>query len=172
MKLDMMITKSGAIIPPSAFKTSGFGAHEGAECHAINDCVVVLKKCMNASELVRAAWALRILSANLIAHLAGECGACDGKCGSCDGECPYSKADFSVDIKIPEEFREIGGIPDDAVLHAEFPEKGGVLLCESTGDPPELWDVPAPMMEGLLAAGVCPASLEMLLKSGEAVYGE
>ena len=172
MKLDMMITKSGAIIPPAAFKTSDFGAHEGAECHAINDCVVVLKKCMSAPELVRAAWALRILSANLMAHLAGECGACDGKCGSCDGGCPYSEADFSVDMQVPEEFREIADIPDDAVLHVEFPEEGGILVCESTGDPPELWDVPAPMMEGLLAAGVCPASLEILLKSGEAVYGE
>ena len=172
MRLDTMITKSGAIIPPAAFKASGFGAHEGAECHAINDCVVVLKKCMNAPELVRAAWALRILSANLIAHLAGECGACDGKCGSCNHECPYSKADYSVDIQLPEEFREIGGIPDDAVIHAEFPEKGGIQFCESTGDPPELWDVPAPMMGDLLAAGVCPASLEILLKSGEAVYGE
>ena len=65
MKLDMMITKSGAIIPPAAFKTSGFGAHEGAECHAINDCVVVLKKCMSAPELVRAAWALRMVENSL-----------------------------------------------------------------------------------------------------------
>ena len=172
MKLDMTTTKNGAIIPPAALRSSGFDPHEGVECHALKDCVVVLKKCMSAPELVRAAWALHMLSANLMAHLAGECGACDGKCGSCDGECPYSESDFSVDMQVPEEFREIGDIPDDAVLHVEFPEEGGILVCESTGDPSELWDVPAPMMGELLAAGVCPASLEILLKSGEAVYGE
>ena len=172
MKLDIVATKTGAIVPPAALMASGFGTHVDAECNTVNDCVVVLKKRMNASELVRAAWALHELSVNLITHLAGECGACDGKCGSCDGECPYSKADFSVDIQIPEEFREIADIPDDAVLHAEFPEGGGILFCESMGDPPGLWDIPAPVMESLLSAGVCPASLEMLLKSGEAVYGE
>ena len=131
------------------------------ECHALNGCVVVLKKCMNASELIRAAWALYELSTDLAAHLAGECGACDGKCG-CDGECPYSKADFSVDMQVPEEFREIADIPDDAVLHVEFPEKG-ILLCESTGDPPELWDVPAPMMEGLLAVAVVDELFKVLM---------
>lgn len=172
MKVDMTTTKNGAIIPPAALKSSGFGPHEGVECNALNGCVVALKKNMNAMELIRAAWALISLASDLTQALTDQCGYCDGKCGSCNHECPYGQTDFSVDMQVPEEFREIADIPDDAVLHAEFPEKGGILLCESTGDPPELWDVPAPMMEGLLAAGVCPASLEMLLKSGEAVYGE
>ena len=172
MKLDMMTTKNGTIIPPAALRASGFGPHEGVECNALNGCVVALKKTMNAMELIRAAWSLYELSTDLVAHLAGECGSCDGKCDSCDGECPYSEEDFSVDMQIPEEFREIADIPDGAVLHVEFPEEGGILLCEGTGDPPELWDVPAPMMAGLLASSICPASLEILLKSGDTVYGE
>ena len=76
-----------------------------------------------------------------------------------------------MDIQIPEEIREIADMSDDAVLHVEFPEDGGVLICESTGEPPELWDVPQPIMEGLLLSGACPATLETLIKSGEAVYG-
>lgn len=171
MKFEKRNTANGINIPPAALRISGFAPQEGAEYHALGDCVVVLKKTMNASELVRAAWALHDLATELMNRLAGRCGGCGGQCGSCDGECPYHWADFAVDSPLSDEARELGGISEHGVVHMEFPENGGVLLAENNGEP-GLWDVPVPIMEGLLASGVCPASLEMPIKSGEAVYGD
>ncbi len=122
-------------------------------------------------ELIRAAWALHNLSAELLTALARECGGCDGLCGSCDGDCPFDSTDFAVDVDLPKEILKLGGVSDDAVLHAEYPGEDGILLRENDGEP-GLWDVPLPLMEGFMAAGVCPASLELLLRSREVVYGK
>ncbi len=170
MKFEKRNTANGITIPPAALKRGGFGPQDGAEYHTLSDCVVVLKKTMNASELIRAAWALINLAAELTGHITRQCEGCEGQCGSCDGECPYHWADFAVDPPLSDEARELGGISEHGVVHMEFPENGGVLVTENNGEP-GLWDVPVPVMEGLLASGVCPASLEVLLKSGEAVYG-
>lgn len=168
MKFEKECILGGVLIPPAAMRLSNFGDHEGAEYHTLKNCVVVLKKSMNALELIRAAWALQNLSAKLCARLVDRCSECDGKCGSCDGDCPYCDADFALDVKLPDEVREVAGISEDAVLHVEYPGKGQILLCEND-DEPGLWDVPAPMMACLLSAGICPAALEELLESGEAV---
>ena len=170
MNIDMKTTKTGINIPPAILEGSGFDPHEGVKVHALSDCVVFLKKCMNAPELIRAAWALFRLSSDMVGALMSRCDGCGGQCGFENTECPYCQADFALDLPIPEEFRELAGLSEDAVLHAEFPEDGTILLRRN-GGAPGLWDVPAPMMEGLLASGVCPGSLEEFLKSGEAVYG-
>lgn len=75
-----------------------------------------------------------------------------------------------MDSPLSDEARELGGISEHGVVHMEFPKSGGVLLAENNGEP-GLWDVPVPIMEGFLASGICPVSLEVLLKSGEVVYG-
>lgn len=158
-------------IPLSTTRRSGIKDGEEVRNYALANAVVVMKKRMTASELIKAAWALHRLSTELCVQLTRQCTKCEGQCGSCDGDCPYSVEDFSLDMEVPEEIREIAGIADDAILHAEFPEEGGILIRENDGEPC-LWDIPTPLMEGFLASGVCPASLEELMRSGEVVYGD
>ena len=158
-------------IPAAAMTISGFDPGEDAQYHTLIGAVVVLRKRMTAAQLIRAAWSLQQLSAELCAHLAGQC--CPGDCGECaDAEqgCPYSALDFTHDIDLPDELLEMAGIPKGAPLHLELED--GEVIISSNRDGPGLWDVPAPMMEGFLAAGICPGELEEKLKTGEIVYGE
>ena len=170
MKFEKGNTANGINIPPAALKLSGFESGEPAEYHTATNVVVVVKKNMTALELIQAVWSLICLSERLTQKLIAQCSSCEGQCGSCDGECPYHWSDFAVDFSLPEDARELGGISERGVTHIEFHEDG-IHICESSGEP-GLWDVPLPVMESLLRSGVCPASLEILLKSGEAVYGE
>lgn len=171
MKFVKTDLSKGLKLPTAALKLGGFQPEEGAECHVLRDAVVVLKRRMNAFELIRAAWSLQQLSTKLCTRLALECGPCEGR-GACDenGGCPYHPLDFALDMDIPEELREMAGIPKDAPVHVELLDDGEFTVSVNH-DGPGLWDVPAPMMQGLLASGVCPASLEDLLESGEMVYG-
>ena len=163
---------NGVSIPSAAMKVSGFVPGEDVRYHTLKGAVVILKKRMNAAELIRAAWALQQLSAELCAHLAAQCFPCDG-CAECGGDgercIAYDPADFAADVDLPDELREKAGIPKDMPLHVEL--ENGKIVVSANRDGPGLWDVPAPMMQGFLAAGICPAGLEELLKTGEIVYG-
>lgn len=75
-----------------------------------------------------------------------------------------------MDVELPSELREKAGIPEGAPLHVEFED--GEVIISTNHDGPGLWDVPAPIMKGFLAAGLCPAGLDDLLKTGEIIYGE
>lgn len=172
MKFEKHNLEEGMKIPVAAFQISGFGQHEAAEYHTLRDAVVVLKKHMSALEIIRAAWSLHELSAMLSSHLALQCFA-DEDCETCskDGEtCPYEALDFALDLDIPDELRERAGIPADAPVHVELLDDGEFTVSVNH-DSPGLWDVPAVFMKGFLAAGICPAALEKLLKGGEIVYG-
>jgi len=173
MKFEKYDLAEGMKIPIAAMQLSGFGAHESAEYYTMKDTVVVLKTKMNALEMIRAAWSLHKLSAMLSSHLALHCFA-DEDCETCskDGEtCPYEALDFALDMDIPDELRELAGIPADAPVHVELLDDGEFTVSVNH-DGPGLWDVPAAFMKGFLAAGICPAALEKLLKGGEIVYGE
>ena len=173
MKFEKKNVSQGVKIPAAAMNISGFDPREGAEYHTLKDAVVVLKKRMNASELVRAAWSLQQLSAKLCTHLAMLCCPCDG-CEECGGDgktChAYDALDFAVNFDIPDELRERAGIPEGAPLHVELLDDGEITISANR-DGPGLWDIPAPMMQGFLAAGICPAGLEDMLETGETVYG-
>lgn len=173
MKFEKFDLAEGMKIPRAALKLSGFGEHEAAEYHTLQDAVVVLKKQMSALELIRAAWSLQRLCAELCTHLALLCDPC-GACAECDKEdgnaCSYSPLDFALDFDIPDELREQAGIPENAPVHVELLEDGEFTVGVNHGDPC-LWDVPAPLMKGLLGAGICPAVLEELLKTGALIYG-
>lgn len=172
MKFEKISPADGVTIPAAALKLSGFTPGEDAEYHTLKDAVVVLKKQMTASEVVRAAWALQQLSAELCVHLAEQCCPCDG-CADCGGLvrcCPYSPLNFAVDIELPDELRELAGIEKDAPLHVELLDDGEISIC-ANHEGPGLWDVPAPMMQGLLAAGLCPAGLEDALEQEDVIYG-
>ena len=62
-------TVRGVHIPPAALALSGFGKEDALEGHAMSDAVVLLRKEMNASELLRAADALKNLATSLCVHL-------------------------------------------------------------------------------------------------------
>lgn len=172
MRFEKYELDEGMKLPAAELRLCGFDLQQTAECHMLKDAAVVLKKQMNASELIRAAWSLRQLSAELFAALAARCLACnDGElCGGAATGCPFDPLDFAADIDVPAELRELAGIEEGVPLHVELLEDGEITIAPNR-DGPCLWDVPAPMMQALLAAGVCPASLESLLKSGDAVYG-
>ena len=157
-------------IPAAAMTVSGFAPGEDAQYHTISGAVVVLKKRMNASELIRAAWSLKQLASELLTELAMQCR--DGDCAECadpDKGCPYNALDFTHDIDLPDELLEMAGIPKNAPLHLEL--EYGEVVISANHDGPGLWDIPAPLMQGFLAAGICPGELEEKLKSGEIVYG-
>jgi len=171
MKFEKHDLAEGMKIPAAAMQLSGFGQHGRAEYYTMPDAVVVLKKNMNALEMIRAAWSLHELCAKLCSHLALCC--CSEDCEACSegGEiCPYDALDFALELDIPDELRERAGIPAGVPVHAEFLDDGEFTISVNH-DGPGLWDVPAPFMKGFLAAGVCPAALEKLLKGGEVVYG-
>ena len=162
----------GMKVPRGGLKLSGFGEHEAAAYHTLQDAVVVLKKQMSALELIRASWSLHQLSAELAVRLAMQCTPRE-RCEECsdDGEsCPYDGLDFALNLDIPEELRERAGIPQDAPVHVELLDDGEFTVSVNH-EGPGLWDVPAPMMQGLLAARICPSALESMLESGEIVYG-
>lgn len=162
---------SSVTIPAAAMTISGFNPGEDAQYHTLNGAVVVLKKQMTAAQLIRAAWALQQLSTELCAHLAGQC--CPDDCSACADEthgCPYNALDFTHEIDLPDELLEMAGIPSGAPLHLELED--GEVIISSNHDGPGLWDMPAPLMKGFLAAGICPGELDEKLKTGELVYGE
>ncbi len=172
MKFEKHDLIDGMKIPVAAMQLSGFGTNEAAEYYTLKDTVVVMKKKMTASELIRAAWSLQQLSAELCTHLAMLCFPHES-CNECseDGEiCPYEALDFALNLDIPDELRERAGIPSDAPVHVELLDDGEFSVSVNRNGP-GLWDVPAPMMQGFLAAGVCPSALEDLLEAGESVYG-
>ena len=168
-KTEKNLTGSFAI-PASTMTISGFTPGEDTDCHALNGAVAVLKKRMTAAELIRAAWSLQQPSAELCARLAERCGS--GDCGECADEvkgCPYDALDFTHDIDLPDELLEMAGIPENAPLHLELED--GEIIVSANHDGPGLWDIPTPLMQGFLAAGICPGELEEKLKTGEIVYG-
>ncbi len=172
MRFEKHDLTEGCKLPVAALKLSGFGAHEAAEYHTLTNAVVVLKKRMNALELIRAVWSLQQLAAELCTHLAMLCCPCEGCEDCCDdeGRCPYDAMDFAVNFEIPDELLEKAGIPEGAPLHVELLDDGEITISVNH-DSPGLWDVPAPMMQGFLAAGVCPSALEDVLEAGEVIYG-
>ncbi len=174
MRFDKHELGEGLKIPAAAMTISGFDAEESAEYFTLQNAVAVLKKRMTALELIRAAWSLQQLSAELCTHLAMLCCHCDG-CKDCGGDgehCPaYSPMSFAADVLMPDELRELAGIPEAAPLHIELLDDGEIVIGVNH-EGPGLWDVPAPMMQGFLAAGICPAGLEEMLETGEIVYGE
>ena len=141
--------------------------------HPLKDAVVVLKKRMNALELIHAAWALSELSADLVVVLASKCTPCnDGKpCGGREFGCPIDPLDFATDIEIPDDLRELAGIDPGEPLHVELLDDGEITIMPNRGGPC-LWDVPAPMMRKLISAGICPGSLDALLKTEEIIFSE
>lgn len=155
-------------IPEGALRLSGFDSGEKLEYHPQANALVVLKKRMTALDLIRAAWSLRQLSDALTAHLV-ELEPQSDCCEDCSS-CPYGFEDFAHEFNFPPEILERACIPNGAILHMEFPESGEI--CISTNqDGPGLWDIPSQIMRELLAAGICPAGLEMLIESGDLVYG-
>lgn len=122
MKFEKHDLSDGMRIPAAAMKICGFDPGEPAEYYTLDNAAVVLKKQMTASEVVKAAWSLHKLSAELCFRLTDLCCLCDD-CGKCCGE-PLQR------------------------------------------------DIPAPIIQAFHAAGLCPAGLEKLLKTGEIVYGK
>lgn len=172
MRFEKADLREGMRIPAAALTISGFGAHEAAEYFTLHDAIAVLKKRMNALELIRAAWSLQQLAAELCTRLALQCcplESCE-HCAGEDGVCPYGPLDYAIELELPEELQERAGIPEDAPLHVELLDEGEITISVNH-DGPGLWDVPAPMMRGLLGAGVCPSVLEDLMAEGDDVYG-
>lgn len=172
MKFEKHDLSNGMKIPVAAMHLSGFGAHEAAEYFIMKDTVVVLKKRMNALELIHAAWSLQQLAAELCTHLAMQCCApvsCE-QCVEENGVCTYGPLDYAMDLELPKELRERAGIPEDAPLHVELLDEGEITISVNH-EGPSLWDVPAPLMRGLLAAGICSAMLEDMLMEGDTIYG-
>ena len=155
----------GVKLPLSGMILSKLNPNDTLELHPLKDAAVVMKKYMNASELISAAWSLHRLSAELCAQLAVRCDRCTG----CESGCQFDELDYAVETDFPDDVKEIAGIPKDAPLHIEFHDDGEISFCVNH-DGPGLWDVPAPLMQGFLCSGVCPAGLEKLLKSGETIY--
>ena len=171
IRFEMPDHTSSVTIPAAAMTISGFAPGEDAQYHTLSGAVVVLKKQMTAAQLIRAAWSLKQLSAELCTELAMLCRA--GDCSECADEvkgCPYNALDFTHEIDLPDELLEMAGIPSGAPLHLELED--GEVIISSNHDGPGLWDVPAPLMKGFLAAGICPGELDEKLKTGEIVYGK
>ena len=173
MRFEKHDLSDGMKIPVAALNLGGFGMHEAAEYHVLKDAIVVLKKQMSAAELSHAVWSLQQLSGELLTHLTDQCCPCDG-CADIGYEgdhCPvYEVSDFAVELDIPEELRERSGIPKDVPIRVKSLNDGEITFCVNRGKP-GLWDVPAPVMRGFLAAGFCPAGLEDVLETGEIIYG-
>ena len=155
----------GIKLPFSGLIESKIKLSDALELHTLQNAAVVMNKSLNASALIRAIWSLYQLAAELSAHLAMRCDTCSG----CESGCQYDDLDYAVGTVFPDDVLEIAGIPKGTPLHIEFHDDGEISFCVNH-DGPGLWDVPAPLMQGFLLCGVCPAGLEKLLKSGETVY--
>lgn len=170
MKFEKHDLTEGMKLPAAAMQLAGFGAHEAAEYHTLMDAVVILKKRMNAMELIHAVWSLEGIIEELCANLLTLCRPCDGcqSCGGSEEDCPYDELSYAAEVELPEELLEQANIPKDAPLHVEL-EEGRITLSVNR-EGPNLWDVPAPMMRSFLGMGVCPACLEAMLETGAVVY--
>ena len=164
-KFNPINTVKGVHIPPTALTLSGFGKEDVLEGHALSDAVVLLRKEMNASQLLRAAGALHELATELYAHLHYSCAHCE----ECSEECPYGPEDFAFDIDLPDNLREAAGIPPDAKLQAEFGD--GMAVIHADDGTPSLRDVPPHVMAAFLSLRGCPGDLECHIKEGDIIYG-
>lgn len=158
-------TVRGVHIPPAALALSGFGKEDALEGHAMSDAVVLLRKEMNASELLRAADALKNLATSLCVHLYRAC----SRCQECSEVCPYGPEDFAVDIDLSDELRKAAGIAPDAKLRAEFGD--GVAVIHADDGAPGLRDVPPYIMAPFLTLGGCPGDLDEHIQEGDVIYG-
>lgn len=170
MKFEKHDLTEGMKLPAAAMQLAGFGAHEAAEYHTLKNTVVILKKRMNALELIQAVWSLEELMTELCAHLLEVCRLCDGceSCGGAEEDCPYDELSYAAEVELPEELLERADIPQDAPLHVELEE--GKIILSVNRDGPNLWDVPAPLMRSFIRMGMCPACLEAMLETGAVVY--
>ena len=150
----------------AALKESGFQVGERIEIRPLENVVVLVKEKMNASELISAVCQLERFRGELDDQLMRRCEPCTG----CDCECPFGTVDFAVDIALPQELRELAEMAPHDPVHVESFGDGSITFSTSR-DEPGLWDVPPAIMREYLAKGVCPASLEKLMNTGETVYG-
>lgn len=82
MKFVKGTTNQKLYIPQAALRLAKFSEKDSAELHVIEDALVILKREMNATELLRAAHALHQLAVELYTQLAEACGRCGG-CEEC-----------------------------------------------------------------------------------------
>ena len=150
----------------AALKDSGFQVGERIEIRPLENVVVIVKEKMNASELISAVCQLERFRSELDDRLMRRCERCTG----CECECAYGATDFAVDIDLPQELRELAEIAPHDPVHVESFGDGSITFSTSR-DEPGLWDIPPAIMSEYLAKGICPASLEELMNTGETIYG-
>lgn len=158
-------TKKKLVIPNIIMEQSGFEKGQTVEIHALTDAVVILKKRMNAMELVHAIDQLQQLSTQLSVYLAKVCGPCDG----CTEECDVDLEHPGSGVELPGWLRQEAGIKQDAKLCAWVKEDGSVGVAEADYRY-DLSDVPPHMLEVLAASGVCLSELDEMLIREEVIY--
>ena len=155
-------TKKKLVIPNAVMELGGFEKGAPVEICVQDDAVIILKKEMTAMELVGAIQSLRVLTTDLLVHLAKVCGPCD----NCGAACPCmgdEEALHPSDALLAE-----AGIPKGAKLDV-FAEEGVIHITAADG--PDLRDVPADLLELFRQTGICLDELDGLLRENEVVYG-
>ena len=152
-------------LPPAAFTLSGLDGEEHYELRTGAVVLVILKPRMTAMKLIRAADDLHELSAELHAHLAGVCGACD----DCE-RCPYDDP-TPEEIVLSGALRAEAGIRENRKLCAEVDKESGCVIISDAGYDHDLSDVPEDVREMFVCAGISLCDLDQHLREGDIVYG-
>ena len=130
--------------------------------HTSENAAVVLKEAMTAMELVGAIQSLRVLTTDLLVHLAKVCGPCD----NCGAACPCMGDEEA--LRPSDALLAEAGIPKGAKLDV-FAGEGVIHITAADG--PDLRDVPADLLELFRQTGICLDELDGLLRENEVVYG-
>ncbi|WP_320928365.1 hypothetical protein [Hungatella sp.] len=187
-------------IPKAAFDLCEFTAADSLELHSGHSAIVLIKEKMTALELIEAAEMLREMASDLMVELAKACGLCDNcgegnpqPCPDCQGDavcamlngCKDSPTDCvshcdlcgelldeSQRVQIPAYILEDADIPLGTKLEALYDEENDEIIVTESEIQQDISDVPENVIEILMMGGVCLASLDELIMTGEIVYGE
>ena len=129
---------------------------------ATQEGMVWLDRGMGELELVGAIQSLRVLTTDLLVHLAKVCGPCD----NCGAACPCMGDEEA--LRPSDALLAEAGIPKGAKLDV-FAEEGVIHITAADG--PDLRDVPADLLELFRQTGICLDELDGLLRENEVVYG-
>ena len=155
------------VLPRVAFQLANFKEGDMLDLNINNDIVVVLKKNMNAMELINAAATLHTLYMELTDHLVDVCGDCEECFDTCPAEDVHKER-----ISLPDYLLREAGIPVGSKLWASVDEAQGIITVAQAEHERDLSDVPDWLLDELLDYGICAGALEHHLVLGDTIYGD
>lgn len=169
VKFDVNRSGKAVTINTAMLNLAVFRTEEALSAHVNDGLILLFKAKLTAKDLVDLANNLYLFADDLMERLVRVCGSCEECEKECDG---FNGVDLEEPVQLSEELREAIGVSQDGALDISVDEKNGTITVKAANDKYSLYSVPHPIMEYLMATGICLGALDQHLRQGDVVYGD